>query len=98
MQPARTSREDETYYDDGLTPRALNIRRPHLRENVPSPTRRYRMQSQTNEESQEMAPKGQLRVMNPDQIIDHDYPDHRRAAIYLVSSLVIFLKVLTDFE
>lgn len=97
MQSVRSSREDETYYDDGLTPRALNIRRSHLREKVPSPTRRYNTRSQANE-SQDMTPKGQLRVMNPDPVVDHDYHDHRRAAVYLVSFLAVFVKVLTDSE
>jgi hypothetical protein len=45
-----------------------------------------------------MTPKGQLRVMNPDSVVDYDYHDHRRAAIYLVSFLTIFTKVLTDSE
>ena len=98
MQSARSLQEDETYYDDGLTPRALNIRRSHLRENAPSPTRRYKTRSQANEESQDMTSKGQLRVINPDPVVDHDYHDHRRAAIYLVSFLTTFMKVLTDSE
>ena len=45
-----------------------------------------------------MTSKGQLRVINPDPVVDHDYHDHRRAAIYLVSFLTTFMKVLTDSE
>lgn len=85
MHPAELCQEEaDPYHDDGLTPRALNIRRPlHLGENVPSPTRRHSVQSESSEQSQDSTPRGPLRVMNPD--IDVEYRDHRRAAIYVVS-------------
>ena len=96
MRSTRSSRDEETYYDDGLTPRALNIRRPpHLRESMSSPTRRYTTQSESTEESRDSTPRGPLRVMNPE--VGHDYRDHRRAAVYMVSSACLLPRDLTDF-
>lgn len=96
MQPARSLQEEDTYFDDGLIPRALNIRRPYLHENVTSPTGRYMNRFGTAEERQDQTPKGQLRVVSPDVDVDHASHHQRRAAIYLVSLLMFSIVIWTD--
>ena len=95
-QPARSLQEEETYIDAGLIPRALNIRRPYLHENVTSPTRAYIKSTGPSEERQDMTRNGQLQMISSD--VDGDYPYHhqRRPAIYLVSFLMFFIVVRTD--
>ena len=96
MHPARSLQEEDTYFDDGLIPRALNIRRPYLHENETSPTGRYMNRFGTAEERQDQTPKGQLRVVNPDVDADHASHHQPRAAIYLVSLLMFFIVIWTD--